>query len=80
MNLNLMQYSYLWDGTEPGWVLVLHHATQGESSEDTMSIYNELTRMALIIEDDTVAREIQSQMLAAGIRTISSVPRIDFVP
>jgi hypothetical protein len=79
MNSKLMQYSHLWDGTEPGWVLVLHAAQDG-ISEDSMSIYNELTQMALIIEDDILAREVRSQMLAAGIRTIVNVSRVDFVP
>lgn len=61
-------YSYLWDGSEEGWVLI----SFTESTEPL--IYNEMSHEALIIDDSELHREIVSIMVANGKELLSDMP------
>ena len=60
--MSLDEYRFLWDGTEPGWVLFL--------TGDTYLPYNEETQMALVIEDDDELWQVTERMRAAGISAV----------
>jgi hypothetical protein len=62
MKPDIDEYEYLWDGSEPEWVLVRVSRT----SPDVVStvIYNTKTRMVLIIELDELAEAVQEKCLS----------------
>ena len=63
-------YSYLWDGTAVGWVLV--------ANDDRQSIFNETTRMLLAIDDDSVHEEIVREMVRRNVKVLDSIPPGEF--
>jgi hypothetical protein len=63
MTVGLEDYSYLWDGSEPVWVLYV-------TGEDRYVPYNEETQMALIIEDDDEFQQVTDRMKASGVRIV----------
>jgi hypothetical protein len=65
MTVGLEGYSYLWDGSEPGWVLFL--------TGDTYLPYNEETNMALVIEDDDELERVTDKMRASGVRVVRRI-------
>ena len=68
----LDSYSYLWDGSATGWVLV--------SVDDHCSIFNEKTRMLLAIDDDSLHQEIVSKMRQRSVKVLDSIPAGEFDP
>lgn len=63
-------YSYLWDGTAVGWVLV--------GNDDRYSIFNENTRMLLAIDDDAIHEEIVREMVRRNVKVLDSIPPGEF--
>ena len=62
-------FEYLWDGTEEGWVLV--HVGKGPLPV----IFNRVTRMALIIdEDDELYASVVQQMIDHGKEVLKELP------
>lgn len=62
---------YVWDGTEPGWILFHVNADQPDA-EPEYAIVHEPTHQALIIEDDSAYNEIKRRMQEAGIPVITA--------
>jgi hypothetical protein len=61
-------YAYLWDGSEPGWVLVQLDSAVHEA--ERLAIVHAPTRSALLIEDDEVRRDVTQRMLLAGVKRV----------
>lgn len=64
-------HSYLWDGSEDGWILVEDILSQGGVM--MYSIYNKLSRMALILEDDCENAYCVEMMIASGVEIVKSI-------
>jgi hypothetical protein len=58
-------YSYLWDGREPGWTLA--------RVEGRFLIYNREEWAALLIEDHDLHEAVVQRMLAAGVEVIDHI-------
>lgn len=71
MEDRLQQYCYLWDGSEPYWVLL---NTAKDRIEGDYLIFNEQSQTAKIIEDDILSEAVIGRMLDAGVRVVS-LPR-----
>ncbi|HYQ40904.1 MAG TPA: hypothetical protein VER11_03025 [Polyangiaceae bacterium] len=78
MKPDIDEYEYLWDGSEPEWVLVRVSRTSPDAVATV--IYNTKTRMALIIEIDELAEAVQEKMLERKVRVLDSIPSDEFVP
>lgn len=61
-------YAYLWDGSEPGWILC-----KGKIS-DIPSIFNRVTRMMLVVEDSEEWRALADRMLEQGVPLLGGIP------
>ncbi|MBD0691147.1 hypothetical protein [Streptomyces sp. CBMA123] len=60
--------SYLWDGSEPGWVLCRSKIL------DIPTIFNRITRMVLLVEDTDEWRAITDVMLSHGVPLLDALP------
>ena len=60
-------FGYLWDGTEEGWVLV--------RGRGLPTIFNRVTRMALVVEDDDLWASVVQQMIERGAEVLEELPR-----
>ncbi len=57
-------YEYLWDGSQGSWLLVdVGHNARIED----LIVVNAVTKVALIIEDDGIAKAVVQKMLDAGV-------------
>jgi len=63
------EYSYLWDGSAPEWVLL--NANAGRSEPPSYTIANTATKRALLISDEAVDAEVVENMLEHGCRVMS---------
>jgi hypothetical protein len=61
-------FSYLWDGSEAGWVLIRLMPDQ------LPAIYNRHTRAALTIEDDALCARLVAKMIEQGVSVLSDFP------
>jgi hypothetical protein len=69
---DVVDFAYLWDGSEPGWVLVHVNADEPEA-EPAFSIFNELSHLGLLIcEDDELWAAVIDRMRRQGVEIISS--------
>lgn len=66
----LKQYSYLWNGSEEGWVLL-------ELEPDSLCIVNEITGILLHIESDELNQELCKRLRELGTKTITEMPIVD---
>ena len=66
------EYSYLWDGSEEGWVVWELPARHGKARNRL--IFNLHDRTALIIEDDVIASAVADEMLSRGCTVITKAP------
>jgi len=66
------EYSYLWDGSCSGWVL-LHINCDKPAETPRYLIFNVETRRSLLIRDDKVYAEVKQAMLRSGVRIVSSI-------
>ncbi|HAP75337.1 MAG TPA: hypothetical protein DCR14_04575 [Acidimicrobiaceae bacterium] len=66
------QYSYLWDGSEPGWVIWQLPGRNDETGRRL--IFNLVDHTALIIEDDELAEAVLAEMVEHGCPTITEPP------
>ena len=69
MSDELGEYKYLWDGSEKGWVLIEAPDAPGE-----YGVFNELTSVALLIDDDEINRRVTLRMKAMGCKVLDRVP------
>jgi len=65
MQEQVQKYQYLWDGSEPQWALL------SAGNDARYLIVDTESKMAMIIEDDVLARQVIERMLAAGVRVVS---------
>jgi hypothetical protein len=66
----LDECAYLWDGSEPGWVVL-------ERPEGFGIPFNTRTRMVLLIdEDDDLARRVCQRMKDEGCDILKELPPI----
>lgn len=72
MTTNLKSYEYLWDGSEPGWVLLRESNENGE--EIGYAVFNRRTAMMLIIEDNFDHAAVVEQMLKAKVDVLDQIP------
>ncbi|MPV68628.1 hypothetical protein GD429_22960 [Burkholderia sp. BE17] len=66
------KYSYLWDGSCSGWVL-LHINSDKPEEAPRYLIFNVETRRSLLIRDDKVCAEVKQAMLNGGVRIVTSI-------
>ena len=71
----LADYQYLWDGTDPGWMLV---SSDDRDAEASHVIYNKQRKMILMVDDAAASRAIVEQMLAKGVEILSEILKTDF--
>ena len=74
VNADLARHGYLWDGSDPDSVLVRAPRDAGNATDRTMQVYNVRTRMALVIEDDSVAEQFCDEMLRTNVAVLDSIP------
>jgi hypothetical protein len=65
-------FAYLWDGSEPGWVLVHVNADEPEA-EPAFIIFNKLSHLGVLIcEDDELRAAVIDRIRRQGVEIISS--------
>ncbi len=63
---DLDEYEYLWQGDNNPWVLL--RGTRGHT------IYNQRTKMALVIEDDEKWSAVTKMMIEKGVQLLDKIP------
>jgi hypothetical protein len=79
MTDELKTLAHLWDGRDPGWVLVRDATGAGDSPATSAHIYNTRTREVLLIEDDETARKVRERMLLEKVTLLDDFPPGDFI-
>lgn len=69
---NLKGFEYLWNASEPGWVLV-HLNSSSRDEEPRYFISNLDTQMGELIEDNDVFQAVVQRMLSEGVRVVDAV-------
>jgi hypothetical protein len=72
--IQVESYAYLWNGPHPGWVLV-----RREDPSD-FSIYNEQTRMLLVVDDEEIRKQLLSELTGRKVKVLSAIPSGEFDP
>lgn len=68
--VNPNEFEYLWNGSDKDWVLVhLNHDKPLETP--SFVIENQRTKMACIIEDETIEQYVTSKMRSSGTRIVT---------
>ena len=62
----LEEFAYLWDGSDPGWVL---WDLNGHRAPFHLG-----SKSALIIEDDVVAERVVAELVVRGVNVITEYP------
>jgi hypothetical protein len=70
MENNILEFSYLWDGSSPEWALLLINAGKFDESPEYL-IVNTQKRTTLLISDDMTYIQVQERMLNEGIQIVS---------
>lgn len=68
-DINLDKYKYLWDGSEPGWVL-RNLAKEGEEPE--YFIKNIITSVGVIMEIEEEYKLVIDMMLKNNVKIVNS--------
>jgi hypothetical protein len=68
---DVADFAYLWDGSEPGWVLVNRNADEPEA-EPGFLIFNKLSHLCLLICEDELWAAVIDRMRRQGVEIISS--------
>ena len=71
----LSEYEYLWDGSDPGWVLV---ADDDAEPGVEFVVYNKNRKTMLVIEDASVSKVVSERMLSIGVEILPEVPKTEF--
>ena len=66
--MSATEFSYLWDGTSQGWVLV---KLDGGAGTPSYAIANRVTKRGLIIEDNATYAEVVAKMLGHGCPVVT---------
>jgi len=70
--MDIERYRYLWDGSQPDWVLVRDPSPPG--GIDNLEIFNLSTYMMFVVEDDKLSKALTARMRKEGVRVIDSIP------
>ena len=70
MNVELKEYSYLWNSLDQGWVLVKAPDLRGG-----FCVFNKNTSTMLCIENDAVNEAVCKRMKDAGCEVLERIPR-----
>jgi hypothetical protein len=65
----LDECAYLWDGSEPGWVLL-----KAPKLESGYSIFNRLRSVAMLVEDEALNTRLCERMKEAGCEVLDRLP------
>ncbi|WP_051826913.1 hypothetical protein [Kitasatospora aureofaciens] len=65
---DLEEYAYLWDGSEPGWILFWGKII------DIPAIFNRITRHVLLMEDEDEWRALTEVMRSHGVPLLDGFP------
>jgi len=68
MPAEINEYAYLWDGSEPGWILCRGKIV------DIPTIFNRITRMIVLMEDNDEWRAVTDNMLSHGVPLLDEIP------
>jgi len=63
------RYDYLWDGTDPGWVLLKAPLLPGG-----LCIYNKIGRVLFHIESSELNQALCERLKQKGTETLDTVP------
>lgn len=72
MMTSVEQYSYLWDGTQDGWVLL-----RSPDLRSGFCIFNSLKSNLLHIDDEQINDLLCERMKAAGCKIIDSIENVE---
>jgi hypothetical protein len=70
--IDVSEYSYLWDGSESGWTL-LHFNSNQESEPPKYMVVNTENKSVLIIEDDPECYQVERKMLEEGVQIVTKM-------
>lgn len=70
MKEEINKYNYLWNGSQPGWVIL-------ETQEGHPCVFNEIEGTLLHIEEEHINKKICQHMKDLRIKTIKKVPIVD---
>jgi hypothetical protein len=65
MGSEVQKLAHLWDGSQPFWALL------SLGNNDNYVIVNLDSKMATIIEDDSLAEQVIAQMLLSGVKVVT---------
>jgi hypothetical protein len=68
---DVADFAYLWDGSEPGWVLVHVNADEPEAAPE-FGIFNKLSHLGVLICEDELWAAVIDRMRRQGVEIISS--------
>ncbi len=66
----IQEFSNLWDDSEPGWVVL-------KLDEYDYSIFNKITKMYCLIEDEDLNNQVAAMMIMQGTEVIDDKCEID---
>jgi len=66
----IQEFSNLWDDSEPGWVVL-------KLDEYDYSIFNKITKMYCLIEDEDLNNQVAAMMIMQGTEVIDDKGEID---
>ena len=66
----IQEFSNLWDDSEPGWVVL-------KLDEYDYSIFNKITKMYCLIEDEDLNNQVAAMMIMQGTEVIDEKGEID---
>lgn len=69
MSANIESYSYLWDGSQPGWVLL-----KAPALEVGYCIFNVSSSTMLHIDDEQLNTALCNSMIEAGCPMMDDLP------
>ncbi len=65
----LESFSYLWDGSEPGWIVL--------KDKYDYTIFNKETQMALLMEDEDLNNRLAAMMILSGCEVVTGKRKIN---
>ena len=71
---HLIDYEFLWNGTDLGWVLWYLPVVEVYGDVCNWSIFNKVSKRALVIEDDDVALAVINEMRRREVEVITEYP------
>ena len=66
--MNLDEFAFMWNGTEPGWCLVDY----GVGSSARYSLFNREKSQSLVIEDEVVYQEVVRRLIEVCVPIVDA--------